>query len=336
MIAKKECEASTEKGTPCKKRGLPGSRYCLFHQERSAWFMSLFFFVCGSVVTCLTTWYMDRQPSLQATCWPEETNEPAAIECSVKNTGRGEARDVYLSFTKQLPVGTKVRADPELGVSLKVDDVLPDPRLHPKLAEIQKAFSVRLPRVPPRGEIRFQVGTRDEDNVRAKDQILRIRQTIKSVLVDFSKKLAEKYPNEVGSWNQGAVLSARIKEENFYKPGMMFYERGRESILFLTEEEKMVSALHKDLYSRYKKEFIDVFKNRGRFIAPVLKIQTTEGDGAIVVFPPYVESCLGTANVIRRDTGLGMLLEVTPTPPRSYDGDCVEGRREPASMIPGG
>jgi len=232
----------------------------------------------------------NRSPDLHIQCNVTPDGDPSVIECSVSNTGRREAINVYIGFNEMLLLGTKVFAPPEVAAQLIESTTAPDPNLEPEIASITKVFSVFIPRVPPKDNFTFQIRTIDPDNKRAAKQVLKIRKEILKRMDSFGKRLSEHHPKAAKKWDMDAIVHDRIKNENFFKPGHFSYEGGRMPINYLTEKDIFASAIHKDYYKRYKKEFIDIFKQPPEMKAPVLRIKTEKGDSTIGIFPPWVKT----------------------------------------------
>ena len=114
------------------------------------------------------------------------------------------------------------------------------------------------------------------------------------------------------------IHRGRLKRENFFNPGKYSYEKGRLPIRFITEREQFAAALNQDLYKRYKKEFIDVFKGRSKFKAPVLRIITSGGESTYAIMPPYVGTYIDFAVRVLELKEKGAIF-VQPPIPSSYD-----------------
>jgi len=246
--------------------------------------------VISVLVTVLIFLIQDRSPNLHIQCNVTSDGDPSVIECSVSNTGRREARNVYIGFNKMLLLGTKVFAPPEVAAQLIESTTAPDPNLEPETASITKVFSVFIPRVPPKDHFIFQIRTIDPDNKRAAKQVLKIGKEILKRMDSFGKRLSEHHPKAAKKWAIDAIIHDRIKKENFFKPGHFSYEGGRMPIDYLTEKDMLASAIHKDYYKRYKEEFIDIFKQPPEMKAPVVRIKTEDGDRTMGIFPPWVKT----------------------------------------------
>jgi hypothetical protein len=274
--------------------------------------------VLGILVTILIAIYQTKSPRLNVACLHAQDGNPAALACEVRNDGRGEARNVLISFNNMLPVATKVFAGPEVGAQIVEAEAPPDPALGPAAAALRMAFAVQIPRVSAKSTVRFEVRTTDADNQRAAGQVLRIRHEIAGILAEFGTRLKAKYPQLASMWNSDVILAARIKEESFFSPASISYERGIERIPFFTAEEELARANSQDLYARYKAEFIDVFQGKPRFIAPVVRVKTGEGDRTYAIFPPYVPSGLEMKVPVSQLKAEGKMF-VYPPVPQTYD-----------------
>ena len=309
------CGANTRKGEGCRNRSIPFSRYCLIHQDPSSWIIGS---VIGIIVAVLVVFYQDREPNLDIRCFLDESADPSRIHCEIINSGREQARNIILSFNNLLPIETKIFAKPELGLSLNASESIPNPQKHPELAKLTTAFIVKIPRVSADDKITFVLGTINDDNLRAAKQVLRIRSRIREVLIEFYSKLRNAHPEETQNLVIDDILSERLKKENFFNPDKYSYEKGRFPIRFITEKEQFADAINQDLYKRYKKEFIDVFKGRSKFKAPVLRIVTSGGESTYAIMPPYVGTYIGFAVPVSELKEKGVMV-MQPPIPSSYD-----------------
>lgn len=245
-------------------------------------------------------------------------DDPTALDCDIQNDGRGIARDVFLTFGRILPVGTELFADPELRAEILESDTPPDPAATPATAALQRAFSVKIPRIAPKDRIRFQVRTTDPDNIRAAEQIRRIRAEIEKVIHEFGLRLRAEYSSLPLPWEEKLIVRGRIKDECFFSPLRLSYDRGRYPITALTEEEALARAHCQDLYARFKSQFLDIFQGRPEFVAPVVRIKTREGERTMGIFPPYVSTYMNASVPVTDLKQKGALL-IYPPVPTSYD-----------------
>lgn len=247
-------------------------------------------FLAGLAVGLFILWYQERYPVLTVTCDVDEEASPQAIYCRVKNDGRGQARDVFVGFNRSYPAGTLLVAKPEFGLEVVPSNSPPDPNMLPLASEHIQAFAVKIPRIPPKTEIEFQVRTSDPDNNRASEQIVRLREEIRAVLSEFGAQVVEEHPEYASGWDLDAAMSARGKEENIFRPGIYVFEEGSESVEFLNQEDTLALAVLDDLYRKFKPEFKEVFETGKSFKAPVLKINTAEGERTFARMPPFVKT----------------------------------------------
>src|SRR5262245_35159319 len=135
-----KCRSTTVEGEGCRNGHLPFSRYCWRHQDISSWVLGT---IIGGVISALlnvaVVFYQDRAPFLEVSFHPDEEGKPCILVCIIKNTGRAEAQDVFLSFNRMLPLDTKVLASPELGLTIVESESPPDPQDYPEEAKFQKA-----------------------------------------------------------------------------------------------------------------------------------------------------------------------------------------------------
>lgn len=244
--------------------------------------------------------------------------DPSALDCIVSNTGKKEARDVYVGFNTMLPLSTQVLAEPEVGAELIESNFLPDPQVSLKEATTMRAFSIRIPRVASNDSIAFQIRTTDIDNRRAAKQVLRIRQEKQKILKEFGARLLKTYPEEAKPWNYDAINAQKKKKDNFFTPGQFSYEDGRFPIAFISHEEKLAAEFEQKVYARYKREFLDIYQNRPQFRAPVVRIKTSNGDRTYAIFPPYLKTYADSMvkmKTLRQKGGATLY----PAVPKSYD-----------------
>jgi len=274
--------------------------------------------VLGILITIGIFFYQERSPVIDVSAHPVFDGVPNIIECKVTNSGKKQVENVYVGFNRALPIDTVVRAAPEIGAELIESESLPDPHLMPNEALLLKAFAIRIPRISAGDTITFQVVTTNPDNERAAKQVLKIRPENFKVITDFIKEVGNKYPETTSRLDIETLKSARIKKENFFAPGQFSYEKGRFPISYVTEKEQVISAINQDIYSRHKKEFIQVFKNRPEFKAPVLRIKTTNGQSTVGIFPPYIKTSV-TFRASRKELEEKQEIMMNPPVPDSYD-----------------
>lgn len=171
------------------------------------------------------------------------------------------------------------------------------------MAAVTKAFFVRLPNVPARQAVEFEVQTIHPDNKRAAQQVVYLRAVQQTILRDFGERLSQRYPRESVRWNLEAVTRALAKEQNFFLPGSARYEHGTVPIAFVTDDERQAQAANQDLYAKHKNEFIDIYQDRGEFTAPVLRVSTVDGDSTWAIFPAYLKSGIRGSFTVPEGTG---------------------------------
>lgn len=274
--------------------------------------------VLGILITILIAFVHSRTPAIDVYCALASTEEPSIICCTVKNTGSAEAKDIYVGFNNMLLLETTLFSKPELGMELLESNQLPDPNLYPTSSILTKAFSVFIPRVPARSEVEFQIKSLNADNLRAARQVLRIRKEIEEVLTSFGEQLSVDFAHEYSKWDGPSVIEGRRKEECFFTPGEFSYSKGSNPVQFLSETEKHASAVHGDLYRRFKPKYQAIFETGRSFKAPVLRIRTPQGESTYGAFPPYVNTYVEVAVSTQELKEKGSMF-VTPPVPSSYE-----------------
>lgn len=274
--------------------------------------------LAGIFIGILIALMQGRSPDISVECKLDQSNDPSCIECIVRNNGLAEAKNVYVGFNNMLLLDTTIFSLPELGLELHEANMPPNPNTLPHMANLTKAFSVRIPRVARKSEIAFQVKTIDKDNIRAAKQVLRIREEIINVLTTFGERLSLHHSEEYSKWDAPSIIKGRIKQENFFTPGEFSYVKGRFPVVFISDDEELALAANQDLYSKHKKEHIDVFSSGKKFKAPVLRIRTPSGEGTYAIFPPYVNTFIDVAVSGKAITEKGSVFVVPPVP-KSYD-----------------
>jgi hypothetical protein len=238
-----QCRAITNAGIRCIKTTML-SKYCWWHKEHASGVVwALVGIVLGWLGNVVVAIYQERAPFVSVRCSPLDSWKPIGVECIVHNTGRGEARDVRVSFNSMLPLDTLVRARPEIGAELIPSPTPPDPEKTPEWAKTQLAFSVRIPRIISKDSLSFQVTTIDADNEKAAGQILRIREEFSTVLKMFIERLEKINPEAVKQLNYDKIMSAQTKRDTLFIPARFSYEAGQQKIEYFSEEEQAAEAL---------------------------------------------------------------------------------------------
>ena len=232
----------------------------------------------------------DRDPILSAECTIADENNPCALNCVVRNSGRGEARDIRLSFEKILPLETKVIASPETGIKIEESQTLPNPMVEPTSSALLTAFSVWIPRVAATDNVAFQIMTTHPINRTAGKEVLAIHKEIVSILTALLEELSRKHLIDTKDYDIKAADAALSKLENFYKPGKLSYEKGRDEIKFISKEENKAWDKISNLWIANESLRGNIMKGRPTVKAPKVLIKTNEGEGFYFMSPPYVSS----------------------------------------------
>jgi hypothetical protein len=118
----------------------------------------------------------------------------------------------------------------------------------------------------------------------------------------------------VKNWTKDEVLNAHTKSESFFTPSHLSYENGRTSVSLLTDREQIANAVNQDLYSKYKKQFIEIFQGGPEFKAPVVRIKTSEGASTTALFPAYVRTYIESSVAVEDLKKAGSLKFPIPVP----------------------
>lgn len=283
----------------------------------------------GIISALLFGLYWQRDPFIRVICRLLADETPSGIVCEIHNESSVEARDVIVGFNGFMPVETRLITETEIGASIREVDVLPDPNIYTAdTASLMRSFSVHIPRVSRRSLVSFRLQTENDDNVRAAAHVIRIRKEIENVLTEFGNKLKKSHLKEASDLNTQELMNAKVKEECFYKPGSYSYSRGNFLIEFLSESEEFAESLHSDLYKKFKKDHLEVFQDRPRFLAPVLRIKTPQGKSTYAVMPPYISTSVlfeYAVSELEDARAKGEALKVPIPVPEDYNISLPEG-----------
>ena len=260
-------------------------------------------------------------PDVVVTCWPPKNGNPTCLECEVTNSGRTESKDVYVGFTFMLPLDTKVFCDSEVGARLFKIDNPPDPNLLVYDAGKYCAFNVWIPRVAPGDTIEFNVCTTHPDNQRAGEQTLRILNAQLQRAEIFGEFLSDQHPDEAERWDLGAFRTIRVMAHNYFNVGNVSHEGGRAPVVYWPESLMEARDSLNSIYQEHKAEFIETYGPSQEFIAPVIRIETWDGNSTYGTFPPFVKPYLIWAIDLNklRDTGEVVLRAEVPESYESYE-----------------
>jgi hypothetical protein len=280
--------------------------------------VNLVFFLLGASLSFAILWYQEREPNLSVRCNLSSSSNPAEIICEIENTGRAESKDIYIGFNRMLPLQTTLISEPEVGAELVPSNDPPDPNIFQQSAEFRQAFAVRIPRVPTGETVAFRIITRDPDNIRAADQVLRIWGEIDSRLNKFGKMLLADHPEYQDRWSVDDFMSAISKRDNFFTPGRFTYENGTQDIEFISRNERLADATVDDLTKRFEKQYSHIFKGSKDFKAPVIKIKVVDGERTFASSPPFVKTRI-EFRVPSSKLAKGKPISVQPSIPKSYE-----------------
>ncbi len=281
------CNAITRQGNRCSKKSIRFSKYCFFHQDPSAWIIG---FILASLLSICIAVYQTKEPNISVRCETVENGSPDKLICFVDNTGRGEAKEIYIAFTEFIPIDTEVISPPEVNAKLILVKSPPDPNLYPDLSKITTAFSIYIPRVSAKDSISFKVQTTNKDNIKTAKHTLNIKMETERVLKRFGKLLSMKYPIDYEKWDMQGVISMWIKRANFFSPYKYSYRRGRFNVDFISDFDVAANAINNDLFKKHKDEFKDVFF-KNEFIMPIIKYLSVNGERTYSKIHPYFNFC---------------------------------------------
>ena len=317
-----QCKACTKELDRCTKNAFLGSRYCFLHQDLGSWLMGA---TAGAIISLIIAVaqvvYQGATPLLDISCSPPKDDDFSRLGCTVENRGRAEARDVLVGFNHSLPLETRIIADPDLGITLTSANSPPNPTTNPMAASTILAFSVAIPRVPPKAQVHFEVATHNADNRRAAKQLARIRAVQQSILSDFTKVLRERFPDKAKDWKLEALLAFHAYDGNFFKPDRYSYELGRYPVKLLPEEHQAAKARDDEIYAEFKPRFREIWQGRPPFAAPVIRIETATGPSTYATFPADVRTCIFAA-ISRRELLSKDQVELSPPVPEQYNDEA--------------
>jgi len=235
----------------------------------------------------------------------------------VRNDGRGAALDVAIGFNRILPMGTSLLAPPDTRLRIEESDLLPHPDLD--AARYFRAFIVRIPLVPPKSEIDFSLVTTNRDNQRACTQVIRLRNIQHQILEEFYVRVLAKYSQYLPQSNLDLVKIEAAKAQCLFQPGYVMYGEARLPIKFKTDAETKQNVLHSQVYRDHKKEFIEIFQNRGEYKAPVFLVKQSEGSAGFASYPAYIKTYVLFKARLPKDWKPGSSISPPIVPPKSYD-----------------
>jgi hypothetical protein len=328
-IEQRRCSAVTLHGEQCTKRPLPTSRYCWQHVDKAG---ALATFVISSLLsiglTLATVAYQDRAPDISATCVPPADGNPAELTCTVANSGRAEGREVFVSFNGFLLDGTRVRSQPQDGVEVQESDA---PAASPATARVTKAFAVRVTRVRAGDSVSFTVYSDEPATVRAARQTLFLRRLEEGAFSRFLDAVAKEVP-DAAKLDRAARMSASRKDNSFFHPAVVAWANGERAVKFLSSAEINAQAIFQDLYSQYKRKFIQVFADGGQYAAPVVRIKTTTGVSTYASFPAFPGTYVSASfpiNTLIREGQVEMAVPV----PQYYEADTLAGETGDSDLV---
>lgn len=269
-----------------------------------------------------------RNPVLDAECIVSDTGDPRVLDCVVKNSGNGEAKDISMSFNKMLPLGTNVTTSSPFGIKLIESKVLPNPILEPTSAPLLPAFLIQIPRIAAKDKAEFKIITNHPTNIKAVEQLRKIHREIDSIFRVFVKRLADDEHVDTSMLDIDAAMRHLTKLENFFMPGEISYESGRHPVLYQNDAEEKAWDDIGNLWDEHGDLRADILKGRPKFEAPRVFLKLQNGEGYYSMLPPYVSS-FSYGRISKRQyeelkkKGLGMLLlqqegvDITPQPIKS-------------------
>ena len=256
------------------------------------------YIIIGVLIIALGTivvgygWHIksEKEPYLSAECELMDSIDPTTLKCIIENSGNGEARDVLVSFEKMLPLGTKLISSPEDGLTLIEAQILPNPILDPTSAPLLTAFSIKIPRISSLDKVSFKITTTHPENSKAAKEVLLIHTEIVDVMDSLIRILSKKNLIDPNQHSIQEAKGALSKLENFFAPSIISYENGKQTIQFITDNEKKAWDDIGDLWVNHEPLQKEILDGRPTFKSPEVLIKTDEGESYYLIMPPYVSS----------------------------------------------
>ena len=259
-----------------------------------------------------------ERPRIAAQCYLSDDESACQLSCVIENSGSAAARDVAVGFVSYLPTQTQLAAPPDARIELGKSATLPIPDPAGQIDRQLRAFTIQIPVIPPGSKLPFTVWTDDDNNRKACQQLIKIRQIGRQILADFFARILETHaaaPSQVP--NLDLLSSATAKKGCLFQPDFVLSEQGRGPVGFITPVEAKSLKMVERILPALKPKFIDTFKNRGECMAPIFTVEQTGGTSVtFAVFPPHVRTYItGHFNFPPPKEGL----EWRPVPPANYE-----------------
>lgn len=269
-----------------------------------------------------------RKPAVIVECHLSDSRSPCELECSIYNSGSIAVRDVTVAFLGFLPIQTRVAGPTDARIVLEKSETLPVPDPDGRMVRDKRAFTIRIPLIPPATKIPFTLWTDDDDNRRACEQVSVLTKMRREIFSDlFSVVRETRALGEAEIPDLDVLFSAIEKENSLFQPENVLSEIGRQPVAFMDHTESRSKELLRKNYPNLKKRFNSVWQNRAECMAPVFTVEKSDG-GAVTFesFPPDVRTYIdGSFRLPREIPEDGVLFEYRPLPPPRYI--CREARR---------
>jgi hypothetical protein len=281
----KECRAINKKGITCSKKVIWGSRYCIIHQDPIP---LLFAFLISFVASALILLIPEKKPRLRFRSEFVQEHNLSSIKCTIYNSGRADATNVYIGFSERLIVGTEISADSYVGATLEKSTNLLNPNINPEKAKLQKAFSIFIPRIAAKDTISVLIFTTDTLNLRTAKHYVNLLHEVRKKLLRISEIIKEVNPKDAEKIDIELLMSIIKKEHSFFKPLNLNYEGGKESISFISKKESDASEYFQSLIKLYSVQLLRNLKITEEYQVPVVRIETTNGIVTSAKILPYI------------------------------------------------
>lgn len=263
----------------------------------------------------------ERPAKVVVECRLNDNNSPCELECTTENTGMRAVRDVAVGFVGILPFQTMLAGPAQARITLEKSETLPVPDAAGRIPRDIRAFTVKVPIIPPLSKFSFTLWTDNENNKKACEQNVLITQKRLEILTDLFNKVRETSALDRSKIPDIDLLFSAIhKGDNLYEPQSVLSELGEGGVLFLTSDELQSQKLLQEVYAPLKKSLNYIWQNRDECAAPVFAAEITGGAAInFARFPADIQTyILGAIQMPKEIPEEGSVVEGRPVPPRNY------------------